>query len=191
MTSKLVFPVALREGVYADRPTTGFNGLFYYATDKTDTNQFTVWIGGTSGGAWFSTVGGASPAIGDGTGQTTYNGGAKLADSAYALHATRTGLITDYIVSVTDTTADVIYQAVPMGAVTGQRVPLIVKDESYGATHVTASGAALTHTITVKPVSGKKLNNVVDGTLVILNAGGVISVLIDENDNMHQLGFTA
>jgi hypothetical protein len=132
----------------------------------------------------------ANPIIGDGSGQANFRGGAKVAAAPYAGHSTRTGLVTDYIVPITDTTAAVIYQAVAMGATSTQRIPLIIKDESYGDSHATAQGSALGHTITFKPVSGKKLNNVVDGTLVILNAGGVISVEIDENDNVHQLGFT-
>ncbi len=127
-----------------------------------------------------------NPIIGTGAGQTNFKGGAKVASAAYASHSTRTGLITDYYVPITDTSGAVIYQAVAMGAVTGQRIPIIVRDESYAS----AQGVALANTITFKPVSGKKLNNVVDATLVILNGGGIISVVIDENDNVHQLGFT-
>ena len=129
----------------------------------------------------------ANPVIGTGAGQTDFRGGAKVASAKYALHATRVGLITDYDVAITDVSAPVIYQAVSMGAVAGKTVPLIVRD----ATNSVAFGTPLANSITLKPLAGKKLNNAVDGTLVILNGGGVIAVMVDENDNMFQIGLTA
>ncbi len=101
---------------------------------------------------------------------------------------TTAGLITDYDVSFTNTTSPCVYQAIAMGVVAGQRRVLMISDETPATT--TPKGFALAHAITLLPLSGKKLDGVVDGPLVILNGGGVISVRIDEFDNMRTLGFS-
>jgi hypothetical protein len=130
----------------------------------------------------------ADPVIGTGAGQTEFKGGAWFSCRRYtnAGGATLTGLISDYLIAVTDTSAARTYQAVAMGSTATKRAPIIIKDESYAS----AFGVALAHPITFRPPSGKKLNNVVDATLVILNGGGVISVEEDESGNWHQLGYT-
>ena len=124
--------------------------------------------------------------VGDGTNQVNYLGGAWVADREYSGSGTTNGLVTDYIVEVTALAANVTYQATAMGSTSTKRAVVILVDASESATQ----GAPNPHTITFKPPAGKKLNGVVDGTLVILNGGGVISVREDENGNWRQLGFT-
>ncbi len=110
-----------------------------------------------------------------------------LAHRTIAATGTTAGLATDYHVGFTDTSSACVYQAIAMGAAANQRKPLIIQDETPAST--TPYATALAHSITLKPVAGKKLNGVVDNTLVILNGGGVISVFIDEHDDMRQIGF--
>jgi hypothetical protein len=129
----------------------------------------------------------ANPTIGDGTGQTNFKGGAWIAAIQYASHTTYNQLVTDYLIEITDTSANVIVQLIASGSTSAKHTPIIIKERSYAS----AYGVALAHTITIKPTSGKKLDNVVDATKVILNGGGVYSVYEDESGNFHTLGFTA
>lgn len=45
---------AVSSGTFANRPTKSVNGRLYLATDKTNEDRFSVWIGGKTGGAWFA-----------------------------------------------------------------------------------------------------------------------------------------
>lgn len=118
------------------------------------------------------------------TGQVSFLGGARLGQRNIPGAGVAAGLATDYIVSFADTSAPSSYQAIAMGCPAGQRVALIIQDVSFAS----AYGVALVNPITVHCLAGKKLNNVVNGTATINTGGGSASFVIDENDNMIQLG---
>lgn len=128
-----------------------------------------------------------SPTIGTGTGQANFQGGALFHRRKHSFSvngATCTGAVTDYLIDITDTSGAVTYQAVAMGSTATKAAGVIVRDKSYAS----AYGVALAHVITIKPVSGKKLNNVVDGTWTITTGGGSATVFEDESGNLDVMG---
>lgn len=101
----------------------------------------------------------------------------------YALHSTFSTNTADMILDITDTSAAVVVQLVGMGSTTTNAAIVMVKDRSYSG----AYGDALTYSITVKPPLGKNLDNVDNGTAVILNGGGRWIGEEDESGHWHTI----
>lgn len=110
--------------------------------------------------------------------QTVYQGGSRVQRTAYGGAATYTQLISDYIIAVTSVTSAVTIQLVASGSTATSVAVIIVRNEAY----------ATTNTITIKPPSGKNLDNVLNGTYVINTSSGSWTGYEDASGHWHTIG---
>lgn len=161
---------------YWNLPAGTNGGVLAYASSKWATTA-----AGTAGQPLVSN-GSSAPTyqsvIGVAAAQMSYQGGAWLARSDYAAHSTRTSDVSDYLVTVSDVSGAVIIQLVACGSTASKAAFVTVRNIAY----------ATTNTITIKPPSGKKLDNTTDGTYVINTSNGSWTGFEDENGHWHSLG---
>lgn len=152
-------------------------GANVWATTAAGTSGMSLLSAGSAAATW-----NYPNTIGDGTGQVVYQGGARVARTAYAAHGTYTQLVTDHVIGVTDTSGAVTIQLVASSSSATSVAEIIVKDESY---------AAGTNNITISPPSGKKLDNVTDNaTVKIATNGGRWAGYEDASGNWHTIGIS-